>query len=893
MIKKSAIAIMVVLTFITNSVFVHALDASPVSGLGVNENTYDKAKFVLSAVDVMTENEYGSFRPSENVTRAEFTEIIARINNAEDAEYSCDFYDVPSFYSYVGYAAGAGYMNGYTDGTFRPDNLITYREAAAVMVKMVGYDAVARANGGYPEGYFEQAVKLGIMDDLNIMLDDNVTRAGLAVMLYNTGRVKVFTETGSRSYTTLLDERMDRLKLRLAKGIITGTDGVAIDGRELRGNDILIDGYRYHSDMNAAANEYLGAEVEFFYNEEENTVISMRTLHHESLVVDAEDISSADLNNIRYYENEQQNKEKRAKLSGDARYIYNHRAMKPFDGSEALIDNGMLTLVDTDRDGNYDLVIIDEYDSFVVDGVNYEDNIIYLKDRYLNEKPYIKINEDKTGYETYLVDSSDAAIAPTDIKTDDSISVYQSLDGSYVKIIKINEYAEGVVSFINREDIRIGDETYKIAFSNNLPLVDSADITFGQSHKFYLDINGKIFAVKDDNAGGNQYGIITDIVDDMEQKETIYVKIARGRTYRESIDETVDEYDIRKHVLTFANTEYFKAELSDKVSVNGSGVKKEKISNYIRVGDAVDYKLKEDKIVTLTPLLANGEKGAMRKLDYRTKTFGGDVGGAFFFDKDTIFVIDPRNKSETRNFSIKLQHSHGDNLDITGYGVDEETKIAKMAVIATNKDFYEFSSVVTPNTRIGIIRKIIYELNDDGDPEYKLIMYSNGQEYIRSCINDPALINKAEKLEVGDVIYCFANDGGGYLADLSVIFRSKNAQLFESVTSGEGASQTEKVYGRLYGLKQHTLLDTSLKATDIITVSVNGDGSDALEYFVPEEYNKAAYYVYDTQKKAVSIFDDNINSVQNTDLETGDNVFVYKYGDNVKVVVFVKGGLRL
>ena len=57
------------------------------------------------------------------------------------------------------------------------------------------------------------------------------------------------------------------------------------------------------------------------------------------------------------------------------------------------------------------------------------------------------------------------------------------------------------------------------------------------------------------------------------------------------------------------------------------------------------------------------------------------------------------------------------------------------------------------------------------------------------------------------------------------------------------------------------------------------------------ECNKLFYYLYDPDNRSVSIYDGElVNGIQKTDLDKSDDVFIYKYGDEVKVVVFVKGG---
>ncbi|RPK25854.1 S-layer homology domain-containing protein [Paenibacillus xylanexedens] len=95
------------------------------------------AKWIISAPN-------GSFyRPNENITRAEFAELVARglgLNGEPTA--ASRFQDVRSgsvTSAYIGAAAEAGIITGNTDGTFKPDRPITREQMALMMVRAMNY----------------------------------------------------------------------------------------------------------------------------------------------------------------------------------------------------------------------------------------------------------------------------------------------------------------------------------------------------------------------------------------------------------------------------------------------------------------------------------------------------------------------------------------------------------------------------------------------------------------------------------------------------------------------------------------------------------------------------------------------------------------------------------
>lgn len=81
----------------------------------------------------------GSFKPDKTITRAEFATMISRLDalRAGNAEFS----DVPEThwaYVYIQNAAARGFIAGYGDGTFGPDRTITRAETVKILNRMLG-----------------------------------------------------------------------------------------------------------------------------------------------------------------------------------------------------------------------------------------------------------------------------------------------------------------------------------------------------------------------------------------------------------------------------------------------------------------------------------------------------------------------------------------------------------------------------------------------------------------------------------------------------------------------------------------------------------------------------------------------------------------------------------
>lgn len=82
--------------------------------------------------------EDGSFRPDAPITRAEFATIACRFE--ELTEGTKTFSDVPEThwaYRFIRYAAHRGWVSGYEDGTFKPDQYITRAEVVTVTCQLL------------------------------------------------------------------------------------------------------------------------------------------------------------------------------------------------------------------------------------------------------------------------------------------------------------------------------------------------------------------------------------------------------------------------------------------------------------------------------------------------------------------------------------------------------------------------------------------------------------------------------------------------------------------------------------------------------------------------------------------------------------------------------------
>ena len=157
-------------------------------------NTQDHDAYLLGYED-------GTVRPEGSITRAEVATIFFRLLTDESRDkfwsQTNDYTDVPAdawYNSAVSTLSNAGILDGYEDGTFRPDGNITRAEFATITARFLeaSYDGGNRfpdIDGHWAAEYINEAANAGIVDgyeDGTFRPQQNITRAEAVTMVNRT-----------------------------------------------------------------------------------------------------------------------------------------------------------------------------------------------------------------------------------------------------------------------------------------------------------------------------------------------------------------------------------------------------------------------------------------------------------------------------------------------------------------------------------------------------------------------------------------------------------------------------------------------------------------------------------------------------------------------------------
>ncbi|WP_138494464.1 S8 family serine peptidase [Paenibacillus pinistramenti] len=169
---------------------------------------------VLASKEIITGTGAGSFSPGKEVTRAEFVTLLVRAlglttstststTTGTGSSSQATFTDVPAgswYQDAVKAAAAQGWISGYADQTFAPDQTITRSEMAVILARALQASGQPLQTGAQTSGYADQAeiqawakdaiaqiTGLGIMQgspDNHFNGDQAATRAETAVVIY-------------------------------------------------------------------------------------------------------------------------------------------------------------------------------------------------------------------------------------------------------------------------------------------------------------------------------------------------------------------------------------------------------------------------------------------------------------------------------------------------------------------------------------------------------------------------------------------------------------------------------------------------------------------------------------------------------------------------------------
>lgn len=257
----------------------------------VKNTKYEEAVENLVSLKIVNGFEDNTFKPKNNVTRAQLSKMLVISMGMEDEVASAskkflNFKDVLSNYwgyGYIKVASDKKLVKGYTDGKFKPDGTVTYAEATAMVVRALGYeDVIKKSSLTWPNNYMSYANdNLKLFNGISTFkANDTATRGDIALLLWNALRTGVCDIVGENSNGLIYGQGTPMISVYLGYTYIKDAEITKIDfDDELESAEVTLkddkkETYKYTFDVDDALNMY-GRKVTVLLDKKTNKILSL------------------------------------------------------------------------------------------------------------------------------------------------------------------------------------------------------------------------------------------------------------------------------------------------------------------------------------------------------------------------------------------------------------------------------------------------------------------------------------------------------------------------------------------------------------------------------------------------------------------------------------------
>ena len=600
---------------------------------------HEEAINVLSSLGVVSGYTDGTFKPEKVVTRAEMAAFIINALFGEDKQITqraTNFSDVTAAHwasGFVDYANTLGIISGYTDGTFKPDQPVAYNEAITMVVKALGYTDDCLP-GEYPARYVNKAKALGLLKEVDGLGTAGAVRGDIAQLVYNALTCPIGTVNKDGDWKpNYVGEYLDLDTMLARLGGYQDRTATIIDDDDIE--KALVD-----------ISEYLGACAKVVRTKAGGPIVGIYSLESEAYygkytddtkigdyTIKASAWTNEDHLAVEYFVNGE---------SGDVSSMDGKKvtAWGNFSGKYA-------TTI-------YSLVMWDGEDPFMFD------DDLNTKKCTLKGKDFAKNDDDEIDTDSFVLLGVDSL---ADIEEDNVVTLYLAPSNGQIKKVEVGtKTEEAKVSKVTKSKVYFDGEGYSIA-DDKVGGFDVTDLDFEETYTLYFDYSGELFAVKGEETSSTEnYAILLDVYkNDSTDKwatsateKDLKVKLftAEGETVTYTVDEDLATSDVMTTTKTTATS---------------------------LLGQLVEYTLDEDEVVTAIDTVSYVDTVAGAKISKK-----GVYDSKYYFEDEAVvfevtFSYVAEDEAEIKKVSVELiDAAKLANTTLDGdssYTVNEDGKI--------------------------------------------------------------------------------------------------------------------------------------------------------------------------------------------------------------------------
>ena len=745
------------------------------------------------------------------VTRWMLADYIAQVlglgtNGQKDFEtLFTDLSSEHQYYVQIEAVVQAGYMKGDPTGKFRPNEAVTAKEAAIVLLRVLGYEPYMKVRGE------NEAFKMTDVLD-GIPLSDEILLPQLLKLIYNMLCAPVVQQTGFVDHGNgNLDIKLEIndayigfenfMGVKFESGVLDGIRGSTLLKSEdiVKDNNIMIAGIYYECEDDVT--DLLGYKVKYFYREGRDG--TRKIIHitksdkNEEVILTNDELDNFSGGVYTYFDD---NKERKIQISNTTRIIYNDVAEPLLDDAKFIPDFGTVTFIDNDGETGYDVIKIENYDVYIISGVNETDKRVYYK--VGTQSQYV----DFDNCDLFTLCNSSGEIALAQLRENSVLMVKRSsnkskFDRVYAMMITAT-YKAVKPSSISMDDIVLNDKSYNIWDKI------TTKIEQGTAYDFFCIGNTVVAAVEVEDKSAKYAYLI-----EAESEGTLSSKLLLSMvdlSLEYSVAEVAERVVIDGIRYKQLSLQTLKNYLQSTASIYSNGYSMEypiaqpvklSLDKDGRVGkiDTFKYDQVEESKESLQYVVEMYGKKPMYE-EYNTSLYNLAEGSTTNYTKlatsisgeTTVFFVPFTKTNRNGFFSNKAQGNgrkyltNGDTFTVDVLGFDENSSVPEVVVVYMDDE----SASISSWTRPSVIFDLSKELDEEGN--INCIVHSYYENQTKTYICDESLYNQ---LSIGDV-YIFKTNR------LSEIVQWTKVQAINDPLPSKGARKFMRSSSATYGLSR-------------------------------------------------------------------------------------------
>lgn len=890
---KKVISSVAALTMVASSVAAFAVDFPDVESTA----SYAQAVQELSALDVISGYDDGTFGPDKLVTRAEITKMIvdalAERSSAEASTESTKFADVSADHwakGYINQGVANGFIAGMSDTEFDPDANVTYVQAQKMLVSAIGYETYAQAQGGWPTGYKTYAASLDITKGISGITDNTeLTRAQVAQMIDNamdaplcviaswktewngTRTPNLETRDGKegRAYETLFTEKHDAYKVygRVTETSKTGSvDNDKVTFQVEKADNF--DDQEVKADSPVSEDMYIGDSKADNYlrtysqaliqknDDDEFTILSIAAAAaNKSVTVASEDFDENKSTDEALYffpagTTKGSTKYQLDTTNGVKIYINGVESSKSIAELRDYLDKNETASVtlqketevgSTSTSAKYNTIMVSSYVTAIVDEVIDKTNETSVNfDTYSSGiQAKMTVNKDDDNY-TYSFKLDGKEIEAKDLQQNDVLNISYDTTGSFRESSFYDVIVtRNVVDGVKCTSINDSKGEYTIG-GTKYKAAEGMDIDVETSTEYslYLDHFGRI-AKADENSVSKNYGVLKNIYKKAGGDYMAQIITKKG---------TEEEYKV--------DSDNVKAYKSYLVKSDADGAVYDSTN---KKTDAYPKQVVEYSVSSSSNKITikNGGVIAPTAADAEYKESGNKIGSVKMADSTVILDLSEVDTKDT--YSVVSSLNDGSNYVAYGYDKSKSDNTYRFVIITEGT-----SSVFNSETQLAIFNGSEVVDNDGDKTAYNLVVNGEEKQFI---LDDDVVItgNKGETVadnafDEGDVLV-YATNSEGYISRIYSVFAAQNVlngSSFEDFRTNAFKNQSSVLADTKFAdllsdddndvnVVFGPVVDKSGSNITIGKVTTNADGKYVVNYDEGLEvnYSNAKIYTYD------------------------------------------------